>query len=78
MTATIIPFPLQTPAIGSLEHYVQRVTRLRPEWTQKQIELSAELLMMYEQGAKKRAKRMTNDRATSIAARIGPLVGGPD
>ncbi len=42
MSATIIPFPQQSPAFGSVAYYLREIRKLRPHWSEDEIEASAE------------------------------------
>ena len=41
MSATIIPFPQQSPAYGSVAYFLREIRKMRPHWSEHEIEVSA-------------------------------------
>jgi hypothetical protein len=41
MSATIIPFPLRSPAVGSAADYACEVRKVHPDWRDNEIEAAA-------------------------------------
>lgn len=48
MSATIIPFPIRSPAVGSAADYARDVGKLHPDWEKNKVEGVAQVCAFIE------------------------------